>query len=250
MGGLFDLITSPLIFGVSSGMLAFFLSPLQFLKILRQETGCSYIEICKKYYRKGGFWIFFRGWRPYCAMQFLSSAVFGVSHYLSDLIFLEYRGASMSIEVMIRSVLGAIFETTITIETEMREIASNKQEYMKSTARASSVVSAIFLRNTLFWVGGILAYCISSRTNAGYVVGASLAFIFGLLSGLLSIPLDAISTRNCGSDRRSSIIGGFITAYQRGGLSMLFSGASMRIFMIVCYTVESELVMMALKARF
>ena len=237
-------IISSLVFSSSAGVLSILLSPTQFLKVMQQEIGLGYVAIAKKYYAIGGIKIFFRGWKPYCIMQTISSFSFGASEHISTVILARIAPCSAVSEIIFRSVLGSIFETTSTIRSEMAEITKNKKEFVKCNTKISSIVLSIFMRNAIFWFGGVASYKISTINAMTYASSTMLAFVMGLLCAMVSIPLDAAATRACGtSDNNISLIESLKRSYAEGGFERLFAGSNIRMLQIALYTVDAEIMM-------
>ena len=238
-----EVLYESFVFGITAAMIAAFLAPLQFIKIIRQETLGNYRDIVRKAFSQGKFKIFFRGVTPYVILQFVSSAAFGVSNFVSGII-LEYNKGFL-IAVLIRSLLGGVLETTATVFTEVREISRNKGELMKSKGRASSIFLPILIRNSIFWLASALSFEIHKRTHIASLQSAVLAFLLGVVAAVISIPHDLLATQSCGAESDMGVVARFKKIVQIHGVDKAFAGIKIRIIQIAMFSLVTECVMTA-----
>ena len=239
-----EILYESFVFGITAAITATFLAPLQFMKIIRQETLDNYRDIARDSFSRGKFKIFFRGAVPYAVLQFVSSAAFGVSNFTSGII-LEHSESFLA-AVLVRSLLGGALETAATISTEVREISRNKGELMQSKGRASSIVLPIWIRNSIFWFASALSFEIYKRTHITSSQSAALAFLLGVVAGVLSIPPDLLATQSCGAAKDIGIMARFRGLMQINGVDKAFAGAKIRIIQIALFSLVTECVMTAM----
>lgn len=270
------LIIEGLFFGLLAALAAFIISPVQYLKIIRQETGAAYTKILKTTLReKNPLKVFYRGALPYTIMNFLSNAAFGLSDYISNLILHSNNnsnilnisnidpniasGADIAINniiiinyslftgVALRSFLGGIIETLFTIYPEIQEILRNKGQLVKDYSNsffknASKIIFPIFFRNSIAWVGITLSYEISIRYSVELKYSIILSLIIGLIFGFFSLPLDVIVTQNCGGITNLSVLQRLSQIFRKDQ-SRLLAGATIRIGQICIFTLVTVLSM-------
>jgi hypothetical protein len=242
------IIYSAMIFGVSGGIGAFFISPLQYLKVVRQETNMKYCSIAQNSYRNYGIAVFFRGAIPYTLLNFISSFAFGISDYLSSS-FLLHLAINLSIEnifisIVIRAIFGGLVETFTTIYFETKEIAFNKGDLMSHPAKIMQIFGFVLLRNVIFWVGSALSFELSLRLKISYCFSGIIAFIIGIIVGIISTPFDVLATLACGSSEDKNFCERSIDFFIYSKFSNIFSGCSIRLFEVAFYTMISSLAML------
>ena len=239
---LLDLITEGLFFGLLAAVVAFFISPLQYLKIIRQDTGVTYSQVISDALsHKQPLKIFFRAALPYTLMNFLSNMSFGFSNHLSNLILEE--NYFLFTGVMLRSLLGGIIETILTIYPEIDEILKNKGDLKKN--RKNNIIKIsfpIFLRNSIAWVGTTLSYEILVKFSMGVGQSTIVSFIIGIIFGIISLPFDVITTQNCGSHEKLNSIQRFFRIVDQDK-TVLLSGTIIRVLQISIFTVVTVLSM-------
>ncbi len=236
---LFEVLISAFYFGLTSALAAVVLAPLQYLKVIRQETYLSYSSIVLTSFKKGGFSIFFRGALPYAIMNFISSASFGVSEFISKKILVYSSG--LLISVVIRSLLGGFIETVSTIHSEMKEISKNKGELMKSKAVASSIFTSILIRNCIFWAPSAISYEVSVNYPDSY--SSCIPLILGLISGLVSIPFDVVATKSCGGLNNNHNFLDKLKIIFANNKKEVFAGTLIRIVQMALFTLVTTIVM-------
>lgn len=239
---IYELILSSLFFGTLSAITALTISPLQFVKIIRQETGKLYMKIVVLYLKEQGIKVFFRGAIPYTVMQFISSMSFGVTDYLSNL-FLNNTSNFVS-ETFIRAGLGGVFETIVTIYYELKEITRNKGELIHSKPSISSIIIPVCFRNTIFWCAAIIAYQLSLQFSLTTFTSLILAFTFGIVFALFSIPFDVVATQSCGAYEKMCMLTRLHKIILERGKTHVFAGSLIRIIQIAIFSTVTELSMM------
>ena len=239
---LYAILINGFIFGSASALVAFLISPLQFLKVIRQQTGFSYSDIFFKTLKSDGWPAFFRGALPYGAMNFLSSMAFGISEYIAgDL--LGAASLSLLAAVFLRSTMGGATETLFSLYSEMQEISRNKGSLIKSKPKISSILLPILIRNTIFWYGSVVTYELSVRFALDIFVSTIFAFVFGVLLTFVSIPLDVIATQNCGAQKKDGMIKRLKKLLDSKNNSV-FAGAMMRIIQTSIFTIVTVATML------
>lgn len=233
-----NLLLSGIFFGVMSAITAAIISPLQFLKIMRQQTGKLYYKIFNEVLEKSGFITFFRGVAPYALMQFLSSLAFGFAEYIT-LCLLKVEALGIILALLIRATLGGIIETAFSLYSELKEITRNKGELMQKRASARTVLAPILIRNIIFWFGAVIAYEISAKYCLNLLLSSIIGFLSGAIFALISLPFDIIATQNCGALEQKSLIRKFKEMLQ-DHKSML-SGGLVRIIQIGIFTLVTVL---------
>ncbi len=243
----FSLLKEAFIFGFLSCITAIIISPLQFIKIIRQQTGDSYSRIIKENYKKHGMRVFYRGGYSYGQFQFLSSFSFGVSEFCC-IFFLKKFSLDMSlIAVFIRAISAGIFETTLTVKSEVQEIAKNKGDLMKKEGTISSIFEAAFIRNTVFWMASLLAFYFIKKMSLSGFEGGFLAFIFGIIFAIATIPVDLVATHNCGDDERHSVYSRLKKVLSEGNYSSMYNGSLMRVIQISIFTIVTTITEMIVR---
>lgn len=235
---LYDLLKNIFYFGICAAIIAILVNPLQFLKILRQQTGERYSKIFHDNYEKGGFKIFYRGLKPWIMLNFLVNAAFGISEFFSVGILSKY-GMQLTIPgILIRAVSAAIIEIILTIRSEVKEISKNKGEWMKQDGEVSAILTAVFLRNILNWLGCLISVYFIHIFSLSYFYGFTLSFVIGMIFAIITLPFDVVATHNCGDIERLSILKRLekIT-FESGGYHGAYRGSLMRIIMNTCFSV-------------
>ena len=230
-----------LLFGITAAIIAVLISPLQFIKIIRQETLNGYKIIIANAFNQGKLKIFFRGAAPYALLQFISSAAFGFSDFLSNIILQNNK--NLLLAVLIRSLLGGTLETIATISTEVREISRNKGELMKKKGKPSSILLPIWIRNSIFWIASTLSFEIYQYTNITASQSAILAFFLGIIAGIFSIPPDLLATQNCGAEQNMTAIARLNMIIKQNGIDKTFAGTKIRIIQIALFSLTTEYIM-------
>ena len=238
MEQLYKLLQEILWFGGTAALLGVFLSPIQYLKILKQETHTPYSTILSQSIKRKGIKILFCSCIPFAQLNFLINGAFGIAYYISDIILAENSSAIIS--AITRAVLGSIIETLLTVNTEVREITRNKLEYMHKKGRVASIVLPGFLRNMIPWFAAAFAHEISIRTDWN---GFVLSFALGLIAGIISTPLDVMVTQSCGAQDNMSMFSRMKIAVQTKGIESVYAGTAMRILQIVAFVMLTEWVM-------
>ena len=72
-------LISAVVYGLLAALCAAIISPLQFLKIMRQKTFNSYTSIFHDNVRKEGWKVLYRGMKPYILMNFIANLSFGMA---------------------------------------------------------------------------------------------------------------------------------------------------------------------------
>lgn len=246
---LYSLIFDGMVFGATSAILALLISPLQYVKIMKQETGKHYLVICRDSYRNYGIAIFFRAAIQYAMLNFVSSASFGISHYFSSKAISQVASFSIALAPVLRSLIGGFMETLLTFQIEIKEINKNKGNNSKNERNFLTIILLVFLRNSLFWLGATSAFELSGHAQLPPSYTFWLTFVFGLVAGVISTPVDALATRICGSQERIGVVKSLyrILRYDR---DIAFAGTFVRIVQIILYTVLTEWVMEGTKEWF
>lgn len=242
-----SMLREAFIFGLFSCITAILISPLQFLKIIRQQTGEKYSNIIKSNYKKSGIKLFYRGAYPYGKMQFLSSFAFGMSEFCCIFILRKFSLDTALIAVFIRSISAGIFETTFTAKAEVQEISKNKGELMKKEGEVFSILEAIFLRNVLFWMASLLSFYFIQKANLSHEIGGLIAFIFGVIFAIITIPFDLIATHNCGDEENHSVFSRMKKIIKEEKYSSMYRGSLMRIILMSIFTIVTTLTEMLLR---
>lgn len=243
-----DLIKNVFYFGGLSAITAIVISPLQFLKIIRQQTGGKYSVISKKYFEKEGIKPFFRGAMPYAKLQFFSSAAFGFSEFFMVMILKKFGIEVALIGILLRALSAGVLETSFTIRSEVKEISRNKGELMKKDGTVNSIIGAIFIRNIVFWMGSLLTVYFIEKAHLSNSTGIVLSFGLGIIIAILTIPIDMAATHNCGDDVKYSTFKRIRKIIQDGGgYSSSYYGSLMRILQIAIFTLVTFVTEMILR---
>jgi hypothetical protein len=243
-----SLLKEAFIFGSLSCITAIIISPLQFIKIIRQQTGDNYKNIIKANYKKSGIKIFYRGAYPYGQLQFLSSFAFGLSEFICIFFLKQYNLESSFTGILIRSISAGIFETAFTVKAEVQEISKNKGDLMKRKGTITSILEAIFMRNTLFWMASLLSFYFIQKIHLTHFAGSLLAFVFGVVFGVITIPLDLVATQNCGDDEIHSVFSRIKKILNANGqYSSMYYGSIARIMIISIFTIITTIIEMILR---
>lgn len=236
------LIKNIVAYGFIAALVAVLVTPLQFLKIIRQQTGQNYSYIFHNEKKLHGPTVFYRALIPYVAMSFLINTAFGISEHFS-IKFLHLFLIENTIWGMIFRIIAAgLMETIFTIKAEVIEISKNKIDLMKTKGTIISILIPAFLRNTMAWVGTLLStYFILKFDISFFYNGIILAFIIGLIISILSLPFDVIATQNCGDIQELSITQRMKKIINEGGYIGVYSGSLMRIIQITLFTVGTTI---------
>lgn len=239
------LLKSAFLFGAISAVISGLISPLQFLKVQRQQTGKSYREIFYTEKKLHGLWVFYRGWIPYSAMNFYSSAAFGISEFLSIKFLAFYDMENTITGILFRIIAAGLLETTVTITSEIKEITRNKINLMEVKGTISSILMPVYLRNTFSWVGTLVSMYFICRLVDHFHLSFShkilIAFICGLISSIVGLPLDVITTQSCGAKEKLSLFKRAQKIIQTNS-SAIFHGSLMRISILTISTIVTVIV--------
>ena len=244
----YELLKESATFGIIAAIIAVIISPLQFIKIIRQQTGKSYSKIIKENYKKYGIKVFYRGAYPYGKLQFLSSFSFGLSEFCCIFVLKKFNLELSFIAVFIRAISAGLFETTFSVKAEMQEISRNKGELMKQKGTVASILEAIFIRNVLFWMASLVSFYFINKISLNGLAGGLLAFVFGIIFAIITIPIDLVATHNCGDDEKHSVfsrIKKILTT--EGCYSSIYYGSFMRVIQISIFTVFTTITEMILR---
>jgi hypothetical protein len=243
-----DLLKNVFYFGGLSAITAIIISPLQFLKVIRQQTGAQYSEICQKYFKEDGLKPFFRGAIPYAKLQFYSSSAFGLNEFFMVMILKQFGLEVTLIGILIRALSAGVTETAFTVNAEVKEISRNKGELMKQDGTIKSIIESIFLRNVLFWMGSLFTLYFINKANLSNFSGGILAFMLGIVIAIVTIPIDMAATHNCGDDTKYSTFKRIKKIIQDGGgYSSSYYGSLMRIIQIAIFTLVTSITEMILR---
>lgn len=247
---LFDILMRGVFFGSFAAVAAVLMSPLQFLKVIRQQTRDSYRKVALDAFSSGGIAPFFRGALPYAVMNFLSSMSFGISEAASDVV-LGLFAHSVIFSIFFRSVLGGSLETAFSVQAEMCEISRNKGALMESKAVLRSVALPILVRNMIFWSASVVSYEISTAYRLGLLNTTFLGLTLGVVAALFSIPLDVIATRNCGAQKEHGILDHMrVILFGKEDVRSLLYGSAIRIIQVAMFTFVTVLTMFMFKVVF
>lgn len=207
-----NLLFSGLFFGISCAFVAFFISPLQFLKVGKQSTNRAYYDIIVENFKEGGVLIFFRGAFPYAMMNFYSSMSFGFAERCSEMF--GFMALSLIWNSITRSFLGSLFETVISLYSEIIEISRNKGVRVNMKSEYAKLFFPVFIRNAIFWNGAVLASELECSCDFGIVASFFISLFFGVLFGTISIPFDVIATKICSNSIRIGGVKGVISFFR------------------------------------
>ncbi|ACT69847.1 hypothetical protein ACJZTR_03850 [Neorickettsia risticii] len=229
----------PLVYASFAGVVAFAIAPLQYLKIIRQETAASYSSIFFRAFGKSGaIGIFFGGALPYVTMNFLANLSFGLSDRISEIVLPVQYG--ILIGIFVRAFLGGAIETVLTIYPEVREIVRNKGDLAFGKGRALSILFPAFLRNSVAWLGATSSYEISTKLCLSMDTSLILSVILGLVFGIISIPLDVMVTQSCAAKEELTLIRRMLLVATDSSSKFLL-GSTIRILQISIYTTVTVL---------
>ncbi|KYH12838.1 hypothetical protein [Neorickettsia sp. 179522] len=225
----------PLVYASFAAVVAFAIAPLQYLKIIRQETASSYSSIFFCAFEKGGaaIGIFFGGAIPYVTMNFLANLSFGFSDRISEIVLPVQYG--ILVGIFVRAFLGGAIETLFTIYPEVREIVRNKGDLAVGKGRVLSILFPAFLRNSVAWLGATSSYEISTRLFLSLDKSLFLSVVLGLVFGVISIPLDVLVTQNCAAREELPLLRRVLLVATDSS-SKFFLGSTIRILQISIYT--------------
>ena len=245
---LISLLKNMLYFGGLSAVAAIVISPLQFLKVIRQQNGYRYSTIIKQYFTKSGIKPFFRGAVPYAKVQFFSSAAFGFSEFFMVMILKKFDADVTLLGIIMRAIAAGVLETALTIDAEVKEISRNKGELMKTPGTIKSVFGPLFIRNIMSWVGSLVTIYFLNKMHLSNFTASILALVLGTVVAVITIPIDMAATQNCGDDIHCSTFARVKKIIQEGGgYSSSYRGSLMRIVQIAIFTVVTSITEMILR---
>lgn len=242
---LLDFLLVPLVYASFASVVALVIAPVQYLKIVRQETASSYTFILVNTLKKRkALKIFFSGALPYVAMNFLSNLSFGLSERVSGILLpLHYN---VFAGIFARAILGGVIETVMTVYPEVREIVRNKGDLAFGKGRLSSVLFPSFLRNSVVWLGTTSSYEISVRAGLGIHESVFLSLVLGLVFGIISVPLDVVVTQSCAAEKELTLLKRVMLIASSPGNRFLL-GSIIRVFQICVFTAVTVLTMVLLR---
>ncbi|AHX11805.1 hypothetical protein NHE_0886 [Neorickettsia helminthoeca str. Oregon] len=231
---LLDFFLAPLVYAALAAFVAFFVSPVQYVKVVRQDTARSYSSIFREtWYRDDCLRIFFGGAAPYVVMNFLSNLSFGLSDMVSERVL--PLGYGILTGIFFRALLGGAIETLMTVYPEVREIVRNKRELASGDGKVSSVLFPSFLRNSVAWLGSTSAYEISTRFHLESGVSILLSVCMGLIFAIVSIPFDVLVTQSCAAREELTLLNR-VLRIMRDSKNKFLLGSVIRVLQIVIFT--------------
>lgn len=235
------LIKNIFAFGSVAALVAIIVTPLQFLKIMRQQTGWTYSYIFHHEKKLYGPSVFYRALIPYVAMSFLINAAFGISEHFSVKFLHLFLIENTFWGMIFRALAAGLLETIFTIRAEVIEITKNKIDLMKTKGTIISILVPAFLRNTIAWLGALLSLYFILKFNISFYNGMIIAFIIGLIISILSLPFDVITTQNCGDIQKLSVIQRMKKIIKERGYKGAYAGSLMRIIQITLFTIGTTI---------
>jgi hypothetical protein len=235
---LIDLFKNIFYFGITGVIIAILVNPLQFLKIIRQQTGKKYKEIIADNYQKYGIKVFYRSLIPYMMLNFLVNAAFGISEFFMNLLLSPYNLQLTILGIIIRIISASFFETLLTARSEVKAIAKNKGNLMIEDGKVSAILPAIIARNAVNWMGALFSVYFIHLFELNYLHGFILSFFVGIIFAIATLPFDIVATHNCGDIEKLSILERLKKiSFEAGGYHGAYRGSLMRIIMMTCYSV-------------
>ncbi|ETO91272.1 MAG: hypothetical protein P857_396 [Candidatus Xenolissoclinum pacificiensis L6] len=231
-----------LVYGIVGTVVALILSPLQCIKILRQDTGHSYYSLFHTIIKEEGVLYFYRAAMLYAMMNFLSNFSFGIADVTS--VFLSHNNPMLRLAV--RIFVGGFVETLLTFYVEIKEILKNKEHYSKSEFVYFSEVSLLLLlRNSVVWIGSAVSMLLFELYHFNFYTAFLISLVLGLIFSVLSLPLDVFSTVMCGTSRKS--FSENICVVYRSHKQKLFYGATIRTIQVTAFTIATAITGMILQ---
>lgn len=238
---LYNIISSGFIYGLFAVIASLFLTPLQYLKIQKQEFNKSYNDIIKYSFNNGGYKVFFLGLVPYAILNFIVNGSFGIFDYISQKITVHFN--CVLLIIFIHALLGGIGESLCTCHVEIKEIIRNKRIDNIKKTRLSIFFILIILRNSMAWTGSVTIYELGIRNNFSQIQSILYSFILGVLFGILSTPLDVLITKNCASDKKEGLLYQLKDIFFNSDYNITFAGSLMRFIQIGVFSVVTVLTM-------
>jgi hypothetical protein len=225
-------------FGITGALIGILVNPLQFLKIIRQQTGQKYQEIIINSYNKYGIKVFYRGLKSYMILNFLVNAAFGISEFMSYMILSSFNLQFTIFGIFTRILFAASIETIFTAKTEVQTISKYKGDLMKKSGEVSSILASIFTRNIINWMGSLIAIYLIYKFQLSYFYGFFISLIVGMIFAIATLPFDIVATHNCGDIEKLSIFQRLKKiSFESGGYQEAYRGSLMRIIMMTCYSI-------------
>ncbi|UAT43285.1 hypothetical protein GUI12_03945 [Anaplasmataceae bacterium AB001_6] len=229
-----------LFYGFVCAFFACFMSPLQFLKVIRQSDEIKYRDIVRKYYSQGGIAIFFRGMLPYATMNFWSSMAFGIAEYFS--LKLGFFDMNLIASLLLRSFMGGVIETSMSIWSESKEITRNKGINSRIMRDSVAIFIPVLLRNAIFWNSSILVFELVRRFELNIIDGILFSLFIAPVFAVLALPFDVIASKICGFS--GSWVSGLSFIKHNFSISKAsLLGLSVRIVQIILFTMITFLTM-------
>lgn len=242
----FKIVYVASIYGVFAAIVAFIISPLQFLKVQKQQTNRGYVDLLYDAVKLNGFAVLYIGAVPYTCMSFLSNLAFGFSDYLFFYIN-QHLTLFLFSRIFILSLIGGVFETVFIFYHEVNEVCRNKLNLIEtSRKRYIKLIPVMIIRNSISWLSVALMFELDYAFHLPFVLSILFGIIFSILFSCISIPLDVVITRNCGAKIPVSTVK-MISFLIQEKKSHLFSGAIMRILQIVIFTLITFLTMICMR---
>ncbi|WP_243517383.1 MULTISPECIES: hypothetical protein [unclassified Candidatus Cardinium] len=243
---IYHFFIDPLAHGMACMIVAYLVTPAQFVKVVYQETGESYTSIVKRCIRTRNVKLFFSGAHIYALRQVIAALAFGLSQWLFLCSTGYYTINNFTLLVIWECFLAGMVETMVTVYSEAKEIAANKGALMKRKEKVMDIFTPILLRNIVSASACILAYEFTKDIN-GVWINMLVSTLLGIVVSALTMPFDLIATQNCGSEVPMTWIGRLKhnMAVEKQFFT-IFNGLTMRILQIVPYSVAHSLVMVLL----
>ena len=242
-------LLSGILYGILAGFLAALISPLQFLKVLKQKSGKSYKLIMIDSFRMGGIKIFYRAAYPYMIMNFMTNMSFGFADYIAIILLnvnlldgffnIAYFSSPVFVilkSILLRSIVGGFIETIMTFYHEVSEINYNNGYLKKLRRKDIPLFSFLLIRNIFAWGGAVISYeIIQLYMLNGIMFDILVGVLFGIIFAFISLPFDVIVTIRCGEDYQYNIWRQLLIVF-RENRNHVFAGFTIRSIQIVLYT--------------
>ena len=242
-----DFFLSPLVYGLVCLLLGYILAPTQFVKVVHQETGASYLHIVVQYVASRNFRIFFSGVHVYALRQFVSSFAIGIGLWMYNLSSGYFLIRHPVVLFLWKAVVVGFAETVITLSLEKREIVANKGDLIRSKPSIWDIALPIFLRNSICAMAPISSHIILTYVTFSALVSVLVCLLVSTVFSLLSMPFDLVATINCGSGERVTCLGRLKRIiWDDKQFASIFDGSLIRVIQNTAYSIAISLLMCVL----
>ena len=218
-----------LLYGVPIFIVALIISPVQFVKINRQNSNkLGYKDIIIQNYRSKGLKVFYSGGISYAVSIAVSVLVYPFALVIHKLYHIEY----VFLSGLYLTLISSFLETAMSFIFVAKNILESKF-INKKNVNPFSIFIPLFFRNSIIWASFSM---IDVYIDSGLIEVKNAFFLtnfLGIISVYLSLPFDVYFSRKYGNEWYN--IKKFYEELKCFGIYNMFKGLLCRIIMVCIY---------------